>query len=268
MRFGEVPPQLKDLTMKEQILIARVNSIISIFKIRGQQTGYSGHIMNFTQHIEQFASRLPHDLHYLNRVVILSRKTPNGLAFFRVRAERVKRALIWLRKNNLHYRDIIIDNLALSSLPSDGDISQLISRTMEDDPRDQAEDRGIEESGFPNMRDGSDIISMNLRRAEGSGSLELGEWPDISPNPINEFDTEGYISKAFPTLFPYGTGDLYASRVHRVTPHQYLMQYKDSRSSNDHRFIYFAYNLLARWDALNCGNVYVRLNQPAGTKCQ
>jgi len=203
MRFGEVPPQLKDLTIIDQILMARVNPIISIFKIRGQQTGYSGHIMNFTQHIEQFASRLPHDLHYLNKVVIFSRETPNGLAFFRVRAERVKRALIWLKENNLHYRDIIIDNLALSSLPSDGDISQLISRTMEDDPRDQPEDRGIEESGFPNIpvRDVSDIISMNLRRAEGSGSLDLGEWPDISPNPINEFDTEGYISKAFRLSF-------------------------------------------------------------------
>ena len=29
-------------------------------------------------------------------------------------------------------------------------------------------------------------------------------WPSTSGNPINEFTTEGYMSCAFPTLFPTG----------------------------------------------------------------
>ena len=29
-------------------------------------------------------------------------------------------------------------------------------------------------------------------------------WPSIGGTPINEFQTEGYFSMAFPTLFPTG----------------------------------------------------------------
>ena len=32
-------------------------------------------------------------------------------------------------------------------------------------------------------------------------------WPEMSRSPINEFTTEGLATMAFPTLFPYGTGD-------------------------------------------------------------
>ena len=32
-------------------------------------------------------------------------------------------------------------------------------------------------------------------------------WPELSKSPINEFTTEGFATMAFPTLFPYGTGD-------------------------------------------------------------
>ena len=32
-------------------------------------------------------------------------------------------------------------------------------------------------------------------------------WPDIAGQPTNEFHTLGLVTQAFPTLFPYGTGD-------------------------------------------------------------
>jgi len=32
-------------------------------------------------------------------------------------------------------------------------------------------------------------------------------WPDIAGQPINEFNAIGLASQAFPTLFPFGTGD-------------------------------------------------------------
>lgn len=34
------------------------------------------------------------------------------------------------------------------------------------------------------------------------------EWPQINNNPINEFQTPGYIACAFPTLYPTGCADL------------------------------------------------------------
>lgn len=57
---GDVPEQLKGLTFIEEQLIARVHPLISIFKLKGLQFGYRGHIINFEQDVNEFAKQLPH----------------------------------------------------------------------------------------------------------------------------------------------------------------------------------------------------------------
>lgn len=42
-------------------------------------------------------------------------------------------------------------------------------------------------------------------------------WPQLGDTPINEFHTEGYITCAFPTLFPTGKADFTAPRERQVT---------------------------------------------------
>ncbi|CAG8657530.1 13186_t:CDS:2 [Rhizophagus irregularis] len=37
-------------------------------------------------------------------------------------------------------------------------------------------------------------------------------WPNIDSIPINEFHTPRYITRAFPTLYPYGKADLCAEK--------------------------------------------------------
>ncbi|CAG8810705.1 6162_t:CDS:1, partial [Racocetra fulgida] len=39
------------------------------------------------------------------------------------------------------------------------------------------------------------------------------EWLKINHAPIDEFNTPGYMARAFPTLYPYGIADLYAPRI-------------------------------------------------------
>lgn len=126
MDIGEIPDELRGLTMIEEILIARVHPVVSVFKIRGQQRAYSGHVMNFVQHVEDIATRLPHDPRGLNTIVLLNRNTPNGMIQFRVRSSNVRVALCWLKENNQYYRDIIIDENVLRNLPRDGDVSHLL----------------------------------------------------------------------------------------------------------------------------------------------
>jgi len=278
MDFGEIPAQLRDLTMIEEVLIARVHPVVSLFKIRGQQRAYSGHVMNFIQHVEQVAARLPHDPRNLNSIVLLNRETPQGLIQFRVRSARVRDALAWLKTNNQYYHDIIIDNDVIANLPIDGDVSHLLPNLLAEEPRDGSDaDTGepnniIERSCFPSVPvvNLPQVIERNLRQVandQDEDIFEAGDWPDLENNPLNEFSSEGMICKAFPVLFPYGRGDLRAPRVQTITKHnyfKYLMQYHDGRFANDPRFPYYAYNSLARWDALNCGNVYVRRNRLEG----
>ena len=86
-------------------------------------------------------------------------------------------------------------------------------------------------------------------------------WPPTSGTPINEFNTEGYITCAFPTLFPTGAADFVAPRPHSVTIGNYvkhLMIYEDGRFARHPCFRYFALNTEIRWRALQTGRIYVR----------
>ena len=86
-------------------------------------------------------------------------------------------------------------------------------------------------------------------------------WPRLGDSPLNEFHSEGYITRAFPALFPTGAADFTAPRVRRVTIGYYLkhlMLYRDGRFSKHPRFRYFALNTEMRWRALQAGRIYIR----------
>ena len=51
---GIVPPQLEELIQIEEILIARVCPIMSIYRKHGGQRGYKGHVLNLPQDIQSF----------------------------------------------------------------------------------------------------------------------------------------------------------------------------------------------------------------------
>ena len=86
---------------------------------------------------------------------------------------------------------------------------------------------------------------------------QIVPWPENGSVPIDEFKTEGYISCAFPTLFPTGEADFLAPRQHSVTVGMYFMMYGEGRFARHPRFRYFALNTEMRWRALQTGRVYI-----------
>ena len=85
-------------------------------------------------------------------------------------------------------------------------------------------------------------------------------WPTVSKVPINGFRTEGYISCAFPTLFPTGDEDFSASRQREVTSGNYfthLIKNDDGRFARHPRFRYFALNTVMHFHALQIGRIFV-----------
>ena len=57
-------------------------------------------------------------------------------------------------------------------------------------------------------------------------------WPIISGNAINEFNTPGYIARAFPTLYLTSSADLRSEHIRDVNPAEYfqhLLKYKDGK---------------------------------------
>uniref|UniRef100_A0A1X7SQL2 Uncharacterized protein n=1 Tax=Amphimedon queenslandica TaxID=400682 RepID=A0A1X7SQL2_AMPQE len=45
-------------------------------------------------------------------------------------------------------------------------------------------------------------------------------WPSIEGTPFNEFQTKGYFSIAFPTLFLTSAADSVGTRMHAITQDQ------------------------------------------------
>ncbi len=59
MDSGEVSDELQDLTEIEEMLIAQVFIVMSVYRLCGGQHGYRGNVINFPQDIHEFTKRLP-----------------------------------------------------------------------------------------------------------------------------------------------------------------------------------------------------------------
>lgn len=130
---GPVPPELADLTYLEQQLIARIHPVISVYRIRGQQIGYSGHIINFPQAVKEFAVNLPHRVVDLTSIIAVRVNQPDSqYVDFHVRPAKVKTALEWLKENNQWYGDITVSEENLSLLPADGNLYHQVQHIAED----------------------------------------------------------------------------------------------------------------------------------------
>ncbi|RGB24563.1 hypothetical protein C1646_772914 [Rhizophagus diaphanus] len=115
MDLGEVPEELQDLTEIEEMLIARVFTVMSVYRLRGGQYGYRGNVINFSQDVYEFATQLSQNPLSLEILIIRHHSASDLTAYrdFTVRQAKVTHALQWLKANNQYYVDIIIDEEAL-----------------------------------------------------------------------------------------------------------------------------------------------------------
>lgn len=252
---GVVPPELIGLTPIECMLIARVNPVITIFRHLGNQHKYRGNVINFPQNIEEYTTVLPHLPADLPYILIFHRSATPADITFTARADKVRAALYWLKRNNKWYHDIDINENNLSSLPGDGNITSMLRNiTVDDDTETDADCDGDYNAFIPNLR--------NIDSAETVKTKLHSKYPSMQPNPINEYLKNGYIAQAFPTLFPYGSGDYNDYRIDdkfTLTEYsQFLMRYKDQRFAKDERLKYLLLNTIFRHQLISQANVYIR----------
>src|SRR5215212_2921579 len=216
-------------------------TVVSVYRLRGGQHGYRGNVINFPQDIQEFTKTLPRQPSSLD-VLVVRRQTANEPTAFRdfiVRREKVARALLWLKKHNGYYKDITIDNEILQTLPENGSVFNILPHLQNDQSVDENTDdiengdeaisRTFVPAPPPTQREDV-IINDTLDRIQ-SNNLPL-IWPEINGVPISEFQTPGYIARAFPSLYPYGRADLCSARAKDVKPAEYfkhLLWYKDGR---------------------------------------
>ena len=126
---GIVPIELQDLTFVEQLLIARVQPVMRVYRIKSRgipgQYAYKGNIINIGQNITEIINSLPRTPSTLS-VVVVRREVLNEHRDFHVRRKKVLSALIFLKENNRYYADIEIDMEQISQLPIDGNIYESV----------------------------------------------------------------------------------------------------------------------------------------------
>jgi len=167
--IGRVPWELETLSFAEQQLIGQLFPRVYVFKLwpasmdfnlerETLQRGLRGNVCTFeldhagivTMISGKKMPRPPDILASIIMITIVGHgKLPKHVlrSLFRVRRRAVYLALLWLKANNRHYADIIIDQVVLSDLPEDDVPDELIQVIR------QNEDTGIveeERSGYAN----------------------------------------------------------------------------------------------------------------------
>ncbi|CAG8734746.1 5060_t:CDS:1, partial [Gigaspora rosea] len=125
-----LPEELTGLTKIEEMLIAQIFPVVSIYYLRSGQYAYHGNVINFSQDVNEFVTQLPRHSSSL-RILVVRHQSVRGQQSFRefnVRRDKVGRALCWLKANNRYYKNIVIDENALQSLPEDGALDSQLSQ--------------------------------------------------------------------------------------------------------------------------------------------
>ena len=128
----KIPIQLKGLTQLEQMLIARVNPVMTVYTVKGGQRKGSKHVINFPQNISRLASVLPQLPDDVPLIVRRSNIHEAKHYDFLVRQRKIRFALEWLKENNKWYRNISISEERLSQLPINENLKDRFSQQVTD----------------------------------------------------------------------------------------------------------------------------------------
>lgn len=201
------------------MLISPILPIMTLYRLPHGQYSYSGHIINLPQDVSSFANSLPRLPNQLDVIIVRKQGSTETHHDFRVRRSVVLCALQWLITYNVYFHNITINYDALTLLPEDAAISDLCVMTINSDKSEPSAQSDLycaphHSSFVPDLTQQQRIRHSVNQEPATKATLP---WPPISHTPINEFITEGYVSCAFPSLFPSGSADLLAPRAHTVT---------------------------------------------------
>jgi hypothetical protein len=120
---GPTPTGLPQLTQLEEMLIARVHVYVEVRQVRGVQYKYSGHIVNFLRDTGRIYAKLPLLPRDLDIIILRPSNADDDERLrrqftrdFKVRHQHIRTWLLHLQQHHPGYRDITVDEQALSEL--------------------------------------------------------------------------------------------------------------------------------------------------------
>lgn len=270
---GSVPPELQDLTLVEEMLIARARAKGCIIQLKqggsnstNDQKGMRGNIIIFPQRPEKLADILPPtlcDIQSMVCIIFVGSFQPS-LEWIKskakpllVRRERIRKALAWLKQNNPLYSEVNISDMNIAALPDNACFPVYIrfhnnSRSFETVLSSYDSCR-LNEEGMQSNQNGHDfditfdkVIVSDVDGNSSTSQLKAAALRHLSqqgsayievphdPLPINEFFNPELFPMIYPTLYPFGIGGFEdKSRHHAVGLKRHV---RHLLSLNDCRF--------------------------------
>ena len=264
---GPAPECLTRLTPVEKSAISIICPSLTVVKCGSSSSKTRGHAISFYQNVQDLADtlpRLPKDLPYL-----ILKHPDERIAdkTFKVRRQYLIEALQFLVKHSEDYKYITISEENCSSYPENDiiqNLPQIHSKDFKMPPENPSADNPesiLENASTVDMPFPINSVLENMESAIGENVQQSKQdWPSRSSCPVSEF-SHGFFSKAFPTLFPYGKGDITKPRLGKnPTMSSYILHllrlYR--RFVTHHCFIFVCTNILRRHLALTLGNVFTK----------
>ncbi|KAM4060930.1 ATP-dependent DNA helicase PIF1 [Hirsutella rhossiliensis] len=247
--FGEIPANLPDLTMVEEMLIARVHVHVKVLQVRGAQYKYRGHVVHFLRNVGRLFEELPVLAEELD-IVLLRPPNIGGDPRFQQQFARD------FRRHHPGYRDIVVPQGPVEEVveedPSEPDASAIPNLQITDTELNALQSRfldGTPNPGTPNpgTPNPGRIIGLEYmpRSAQTHHQMPL---PSIRRTPIDEFNrSQPLLSLAFPTLYPDGKADFVEPRLRSITYQDYLghaMRWHDGRFARHKTWPFVALNTM------------------------
>ena len=282
----DLPEELKDLTLGEMMLIQLNAILIPLTNMWKGSLGLSGHSCMFHKDIMSVVNELPRkNVEMLNMLRDIESKDNPGEVFrqvFKIRRTKVLKALRWLKKYHIGYRDIIIveDNLSWMKGQEEGILSdevivitkttdkETLTETSKPDERmtvsetqtmevDDNSKHTIEvsstfiETSRSNFSTENAAIAEELKKSRqlASSKIPLLDFPQIDDEPIDEYNTPRMLANAYPWLFPGGVGDMSGRQYDKKMLNQWtetLLHYHDGRFMRDKVFSFHLFNIIQR----------------------
>ena len=246
--LGSVPTQMKEMTMVEEMLVARCRGKQCIVKLQDHRTdvslpssqrGFKGHVINYPQQVEELSNVLPPPLDDVIHPICIMFVGPTlpSQSWLKdrayplvVRREVVRQNLLWLKAHNPLYSNISIDEGRLNELPTNGLLSYKIEHIQPSEDLDAPESRydtnpsSDSTDSMPPPDETSRIQFSNLVITDVDGNASPKDLKAATlrhykqggsflavphePTPVNEFFNPSLLPMMYPTLFPYGIGGI------------------------------------------------------------
>ncbi|KAJ3520205.1 hypothetical protein NMY22_g12852 [Coprinellus aureogranulatus] len=271
--LGDVPPQLKNLTFAEQMLISRVRHNRCLIRVASGRAKMIANAIMFATPVVKVYHTLPPSLEEASEVIaviFMGANQPTDEQFKRtpmlVRRNKISAALEWLKLNHKDYEDLTISKENLEQYPLSGVPVVVDFRKVDSeiDPTDKLQSEMSKHETVTNVATkagpcplvvhgitGSELTKLSLKALKikalahmEDGGKALGVGQDADPTSM--YNNPQLYPQMFPWLFPYGYGGIgqprHAKFMSESLHKRFLLMYHDKRFQTDFYFPMIAFN--------------------------